>query len=35
MIDNEYDLALAIISGMLSRSSNGGYAIKRFIFNCA
>jgi hypothetical protein len=35
MFDNEYDLALAIISGMNSRSSDGGYAIKRFIFNCA
>ena len=35
MFDNEYDLALAIISGMESRSSVGDYAIERFIFNCA
>ena len=35
IFDNEYDLALAIISGMNSRSSDGDYAIKRFIFNCA
>lgn len=35
MFDNEYDLALAIISGMESRSLAGGYAIERFIFNCA
>ena len=35
MFDNEYDLALAIIAGMEARSSVGGYAIERFIFNCA
>ena len=35
MFDNEYDLALAIISGMESRSYAGSYAIGRFIFNCA
>lgn len=35
MFDNEYELALAIIAGMESRSSVGGYPIERFIFNCA
>ena len=35
MFDNEYDLALAIIAGMEARSSVSGYAIERFIFNCA
>lgn len=32
MFDNEYELALAIIAGMESRSSVGGYPIERFIF---
>lgn len=35
MFDNEHDLALAIIAGMEARGSAGGYAIERFIFNCA
>ncbi|WP_271254628.1 hypothetical protein [Pseudanabaena sp. Chao 1811] len=35
IFDNEYDLALAIISGIEARSSVGGYPIERFIFNYA
>ncbi|MFH7244298.1 MAG: transposase [Spirulina sp.] len=35
MFDNEYDLAMAVIDGMESRSVGGGYALERFIFNCA
>ena len=35
MFDNEYDLALAIIAGIKSQNSAPGYAIERFIFNCA
>lgn len=35
MFDNNYDLAIAIIDGMEARSVKGGYALERFIFNCA
>ena len=35
MFDNEYDLAMAVIEGMEARSTDGGYALERFIFNCA
>jgi putative transposase len=33
MFDNEYDLALAVIAGMESRSKSGGYVLERFMFN--
>ncbi len=32
MFDNEYDLALAVIEGMESRSEQGGYTLERFKF---
>jgi len=35
MFDNEYDLAKAVMNGMSARSEAGGYALERFIFNCA
>jgi hypothetical protein len=35
VFDNEYDLARAVIDGMTARSEAGGYALERFIFNCA
>lgn len=35
MFENNYDLAMAIIDGMEERSFKGGYALERFIFNCA
>jgi hypothetical protein len=35
LFDNEYDLAMAVIEGMKSRSEVNGYALERFIFNCA
>jgi transposase len=35
MFDNEYDLAMGVIDGMEARSAAGGYALERFIFNCA
>ncbi len=35
MFDNEYDLAKEVIKGMEARSEAGGYALERFIFNCA
>ncbi len=35
MFEDEYDLALAIISGMASRSMAGNYALERFKFNSA
>ena len=35
MFDNEYDLAMAVIDGMKARSEVNGYALERFIFNCA
>ncbi len=35
MFENNYDLAMAIIDGMEARSFKGGYALERFIFNCA
>ncbi len=31
MLDNEYDLAMAVIDGMEARSAAGGYALERFI----
>jgi hypothetical protein len=34
MFDNEYDLALAVMDGMKTRSEVGEYALERFIFNC-
>ena len=33
MFEDEYDLALAIMSGMEARSVKGGYALERFKFN--
>ena len=35
MFEDEYDLALAIIQGMESRSMAGDYALERFKFNSA
>ena len=35
IFDNEYDLAMTIIQGMNRRSEQGGYYLKRFIFNSA
>lgn len=35
MFDNEYDLAIAVIAGMTSRSQRGGYTLERFKFNSA
>ena len=35
MFEDEYDLALAIMSGMEARSVNGGYTLERFKFNSA
>jgi putative transposase len=35
LFDNEYDLAMAVIEGMKSRSEVNGYALERFLFNCA
>jgi hypothetical protein len=35
MFDNEYDLAIAVIDGMTSRSQTGGYSLERFKFNSA
>lgn len=35
MFDNEYDLAMAVIDGMKSRSQQGGYTLERFKFNSA
>lgn len=32
MFDNEYDLAMAIIDGMETRSQRGGYTLERFKF---
>lgn len=32
MFDNEYDLALAVIDGMESRSEQGEYMLERFRF---
>ncbi|MEP0749842.1 transposase [Coleofasciculus sp. FACHB-501] len=32
MFDNEYDLALAVMDGMESRSEQGGYTLERFRF---
>ena len=32
MFDNEYDLALAVMEGMESRSEQGGYTLERFKF---
>ncbi|WP_255409366.1 hypothetical protein [Chlorogloea sp. CCALA 695] len=33
MFEDEYDLALAIMEGMESRSLKGGYTVERFKFN--
>jgi hypothetical protein len=35
MFDNEYDLAMAVIEGMTSRSEKGKYTLERFKFNPA
>jgi hypothetical protein len=35
MFDNEYDLAIAVIDGMTSRSQQGRYTLERFKFNSA
>jgi putative transposase len=35
MFDNEYDLAMAVIDGMLARSQKGNYTLERLKFNCA
>ena len=35
MFEDEYDLALAIMSGMEARSVKGGYTLERFKFNSA
>jgi len=32
MFDNEYDLALAVMDGVESRSKQAGYTLKRFRF---
>jgi len=32
MFDNEYDLALAVMDGMESRSEQGGCTLERFRF---
>lgn len=33
MFEDEYDLAIAVMDGMESRSNKGGYALERFKFN--
>ena len=35
MFEDEYDLALAIMDGMETRSIKGGYTLERFKFNSA
>ncbi|MBW4553175.1 MAG: hypothetical protein KME35_18990 [Aphanocapsa sp. GSE-SYN-MK-11-07L] len=35
MFDNEYDLAIAVMDGMSSRSEQGGYTLERLKFNSA
>jgi hypothetical protein len=35
MFDSEYDLAMAVIDGMLARSQQGNYTLERLKFNCA
>ncbi len=35
MFQDEYDLALAVIKGMETRSEIGGYSLERFKFNSA
>jgi len=35
MFDNEYDLAVAVMDGMTSRSEQGEYTLERFKFNSA
>jgi putative transposase len=32
LFDNEYDLAMAVMTGMENRSQNGGYTLERFKF---
>lgn len=34
MFDNEYDLAMSVITGMEARSQAGHYPLERFMFNC-
>jgi len=34
LFDNEYDLAIAVMDGMKTRSEVGEYTLERFIFNC-
>ena len=33
MFEDEYDLAIAVMNGMESRSNKGGYTLERFKFN--
>jgi hypothetical protein len=35
MFEDEYDLAVAVMTGMEDRSRSGEYSLKRFKFNCA
>ncbi|MBD2745040.1 IS630 family transposase, partial [Coleofasciculus sp. FACHB-1120] len=35
MFEDEYDLAMALIKGMQTRSQTGGYTLERFRFNSA
>lgn len=35
MFEDEYDLAMAVIKGMETRSQTGGYTLERFRFNSA
>ncbi len=35
MFEDEYDLAIAMIKGMETRSQTGGYTLERFRFNSA
>ncbi len=35
MFEDEYDLAMAVIKGMETRSQTGGYILERFRFNSA
>lgn len=35
MFEDEYDLAMAVIKGMKTRSQTGGYTLERFRFNSA
>jgi hypothetical protein len=33
MFEDEYDLAIAVMTGMKARSMSGGYTLERFKFN--